>query len=155
MTKEVLDTFVERFYDNVSKMEAYNNLFFESLEIVKSYESASYTKIKDEIHKMLDGIHYEMVEEVLEHFENRDGTHGPKWSYEEIRDVVEKHDLKNKIENFDCLIFWYLMNKKYCIHSSSDRSLAFYLDIVEDELVAYGNEKFEKAIKEKFHGEDK
>jgi hypothetical protein len=148
--KEKLDKFVERYFDNVVQMETYNELVAKVLESVKRFDPNLYSHFHEEIDKMLDHIYYDMVEDVLNPIHNRDGSYGPKWDYETVKSVIHENHLKDEIEDFDCLIFWYVMNKEYATHSNKERPVEYFIDTALEEIEYYGNKHFEDEIKGKY-----
>jgi hypothetical protein len=149
--KESLDLFVERFFDNVLKMEKYNELISETFEHIRESHPELYAKFHTEIEEMLDCIYYEMVETVIANIRRKDNIKGIKWSYEDIKNIVESKKLREKYHDFECLEFWYLTNKMYALHANPARPTDFYIELAED-IIANDGFDTSKEIKDLFNG---
>jgi hypothetical protein len=147
--KESLDTFIERFYNNIPKMEKFNASLTEALEKLRNSDYETVAEFEKFLEHMLDCIYYEMVEEVIGMLNRKDGIKGIKWSYDDARSVIEKHQLKEKHGNFDCLVFWYALNKMHAVHYSPTRSAEFFIELAADEIAEF-EDILEAEIKHKF-----
>jgi hypothetical protein len=147
--KESLDTFVERYFDNVAKMEAYNDLLAKILEHVRAHHPDLYESFEKELNEMLDGIYYDMVEAVILSLHRKDNIHGIKWSLEDARNVIAKHNLHEKIEDLNDLEFWFVLNKEYATHGIMGRPTDLIIDLAVEEICdSHG--KMVHAIKEMY-----
>jgi hypothetical protein len=132
MIKEKIETFVERYFDNVYKMGEYNTLVAELLEKLKEAHPEVFKEFEDKIDLMLDCIYYDMVEEVIHSLKTHDGSHPMKWGLETTEDVAVKYNADNRIHEYNKLVFWYEMNKLHAKHPN--KPLDFYIEIAIDNL---------------------
>jgi rubrerythrin len=148
---EKLNLFVERYFDNIAKMEEYNHLISEIITDEEKHNPTLVHMFHEKIDKMLDCIYYEMVEEVILHLHRADGIEGTKWSFEDVESVMEDYRLSDHFkDHIKKLEFWYLMNKVHAIHFNPNRHLDFYLDIAK-EILESENDCISEEIKKKFN----
>jgi hypothetical protein len=132
MIKEKIETFVERYFDNVYKMGEYNTLVAELLEKVRAAHPDLINEFEDKLEKMLDCIYYDMVEEVIHHLKTPEGVAGMKWDLSATDGVADRFAVPTRVENYNKLVFWYEMNKLHAKHIN--KPLDFYVELAVDNL---------------------
>jgi hypothetical protein len=132
MIKEKIETFVERYFDNVYKMGEYNTLIAELLEKVREAHPELIQEFEGKLEKMLDCIYYDMVEEVIKSLKVYDGVAAMKWDLEATNGVADRYGVPGRVHDYNKLVFWYEMNKLHAKHPN--KGIDFYIELATDNL---------------------
>lgn len=123
MIKKMLNTIIAK--NKVEDMEDLSDIFEELFSNVKHRDDRTYKDIKYRLHKMAYGEHLtkEMAEHWVASMENKDGTIGAHWSFEQTSQYATSYD-KND---------WYaVMNMMYSDYYNQTFDTTNYIKMAKD-----------------------
>lgn len=125
MHRKLINDIVEK--GKTADMEALKDIMVEMLDDIKAYDHDEYKKIEYKMYCMIHGEHLdeELARKWVADMQNKDGTHGEHWTYEQTSQYAGKH---NKWD------FYAVLSMVYSDYYSPKFDTGVYVELANDWL---------------------
>lgn len=127
MIKKMMKKIIEN--DNKEDMERLGDIFVNMVYDLKDKDNTRYNDIKFEMYKMAYGEHLNesIATEWVSHMENKDGTVGEHWTYEQTEQVRKQY-----APDLNGCDFYAILNSVYSDYFNSKLSTEDYINLAKD-----------------------
>lgn len=129
MHKQIIAKIIES--GDTSKMCELKELLFCLIDDIKARDYHQYLEYEYELHHIVYGDHLgkDLAEHWVSHMENKDGTRGEHWTYEQVVQLVKDKGIK-----YDPCDFYAVLNMIYSDHYNSKFDTSVYVELAKDWL---------------------
>ena len=116
---------------DINKMKGLKDILIELMEHIKEEDYQKYLSYEKWIHSLVYGGHLgkDLAECWVSYMENKDGTKGQHWTYEQTSQVLQDKGLK-----YDPTDFYAVLNMVYSDYYNNKFDLNTYIELAKDWL---------------------